>query len=694
MFRSVQQLDGVAEALEKREDFVAVMPTGFGKSDLFLLPAFIEADAHTTIIIVPLVSLQKDILKRCEEFGIAAGTWESRSTAGLQVLIVSVEHVGSAEYESVVGEWSNTGKLARIVVDECHLTTTWSSFREPMKRLEFALCPSNEPVQRILLSATIPPEMLKRVAKAHGMPEFQELRMSTVRRNISYRVVVASENKFCAVDSSVMKESLVVLLKEVKFLRAKYAVKNELEGRLGLQIIVFCPTRKMVEIVVGILASSEFAGEVLGYHAGMDPKDRQRIQEKWMQQKSNGSIEVMVATSAFGTGIDSPNVRCVIHVGFCRSTLEYVQESGRAGRDGAPARCNVIFSKRFVARHLERMEVSMPDSVAEIGHRGLRIVDEDGKKEANDKLLLTRFVNYAENRRKCRRQILFFEMDGVEPPPCIFACDAIETFCDICLPFVSTSKEDEIKSTLRQAGSEKNSSANVVLQQGKTHRNEVQGSSIPMMAGSSVAKPVRNETAFNKIPQTSTERNFSKNQACRDEDRALITGTRSLCADLRGFCLLCVVAKGKKHKENKSCSLWKCLACFGLGHDYDVCPIFSPEGSVGERIIEGGVCFACGIGKFNGIDIHERFQYGSRKRCPWYIGLKLSFVILRTGEKRESLVAFMEMNISESDKQLFTIPVDDESYIPTMYKWLVSPDAKGGQLNLVRVLEFYQTMAA
>jgi len=135
-FKSELQLRAVSEALRNNEDFLLVMPTDAGKSLAYILPAFIEGGSRLTLVVVPLVALIGDLTERCRSVGIRVGTWENCNVPSLQVLLVAVEQVGTPQYVEQIGVFCNGGRLARIVVEEAHLTCMWAEFRPQMLALQ------------------------------------------------------------------------------------------------------------------------------------------------------------------------------------------------------------------------------------------------------------------------------------------------------------------------------------------------------------------------------------------------------------------------------------------------------------------------------------------------------------------------------------------------------------------------------
>ncbi|KAI7870892.1 P-loop containing nucleoside triphosphate hydrolase protein [Mucor mucedo] len=301
-FKSLEQAQGVALVLKRQVDILAEMPTGAGKSLLFLLPSFMEAGKNlTTVVVMPLVVLTADMMKRCREVGLKFDTWRGGETlTAISILFVAVEHCCSTELQGFLARLHSLKRLARIVIDECHLCLTWSDFRPAM--LDTFLF-RKLPVPLVLLSATVPPSWEKTIESLYQI-DFQVIRSSsTIRPNIAYSVV---QSNF------IIEQCLVVSI---------------LWGTTTSAVL--CET-----VFSG--ARNRFTSlEVSMYHGKLPVEQKKIMQEKFMKA---GKC-LMVATSAFGVGIDKPNVKYVFHHGMPSSLLDYAQESGRGGRNGASTGC-------------------------------------------------------------------------------------------------------------------------------------------------------------------------------------------------------------------------------------------------------------------------------------------------------------------------------------------------------------------
>src|SRR5215204_1400604 len=318
-FRPGQE-EAIRAVLEGR-DTLAVMPTGGGKSLCYQVPALMQESL--TVIVSPLISLMKDQVDSLIQSSVASAAtlhsglspeerWEVERrvrTGEIRMLYVAPERLRSLEF---VLSLRRAG-VALFVVDEAHCISEWGhDFRPDYLFLPRAVRDLGSPPV-LALTATATPRVRQDILKSLRMREPEVVVTSFNRSNLTYRVLSAKEKK----------DKLPLILK---------VIRNSLPPG-----IVYGTTRKECE---ELAASLKRAGvDAAHYHAGMDASERSNIQERFMTDE----LDVVVATVAFGMGIDKPNVRFVIHASVPGSLPAYIQEAGRAGRDGEESECVILY---------------------------------------------------------------------------------------------------------------------------------------------------------------------------------------------------------------------------------------------------------------------------------------------------------------------------------------------------------------
>lgn len=347
-------------------DAFVLMPTGGGKSLCYQLPALVMEG--TAIVISPLIALMKNQVDAIRGFvsgneGIAHFLNSSLSRAQLaevkddllsgrtKLLYVAPESLTKAENIALLKEI----KISFYAVDEAHCISEWGhDFRPEYRRIKNII----EEIGRaplIALTATATPKVQSDIQKNLGMPDARVFRSSFNRPNLYYEIR----------DKSDPKREIIKFIKQNP-------------GKSG---IIYCLSRKKVEELAELLNVNGI--KALPYHAGLDAKTRAENQDKFLMEE----VDVIVATIAFGMGIDKPDVRFVIHYDIPKSIEGYYQETGRAGRDGKEGVCIAFYRYKDVQK-LEKFMQGKPVAEQEIG-----------------KQLLLEVVSYAESNQ-CRRKLL------------------------------------------------------------------------------------------------------------------------------------------------------------------------------------------------------------------------------------------------------------------------------------------------
>lgn len=362
-----KQWEAMALALEGK-DLLALLPTGFGKSLAFQIPALLEgARGGLTLVVSPLVALMKDQADRLLEMGLPVGAVHSLMSASEQrgvlqevragrvwLLYVSPERLNrSEELRRLLWEKHREGKLRRVVFDEAHCLVEWGFDFRPdyLKALErLAEFPG---VPKSFFTATLTPKDQRRLEEAVGLKDHGRVYPETFHRpNLRFAV-----NK--------------VQGEVGKFQRLVQALSWLLER--GGSGVVYVSTRSEAERLAWALERLFPELGVEAYHAGLGPLPRREAQERFME----GSTRIMVATTAFGMGVDKPDIRLVVHWRPPLSLEEYIQQAGRAGRDGEEAYALLLFTQGDWS-FLRWMAGLGRDVYAPFAHRLIRLLEEEG----------------------------------------------------------------------------------------------------------------------------------------------------------------------------------------------------------------------------------------------------------------------------------------------------------------------------
>jgi ATP-dependent DNA helicase RecQ len=309
------------QAVLSGRDALIVLPTGGGKSLCFQVPALLRDGL--TVVVSPLISLMKDQVDALERRGLPAAYVNSTLSAGEVADRMARAQAGALKLLYLAPERMDGGRtlerladigVALLAVDEAHCISEWGHDFRPSYRRIGAIRERLGAPQTVALTATATPEVREDIVRQLALREPAVVVGGFDRTNLTYHVDATRTQRD--------KDEAAI---------------HWLRGGDG-PAIVYAPTRKAVERVTAVLVRSRL--RAVAYHAGLDDTLRQRAQDAFMQERAR----VIVATSAFGMGIDKPDVRLVVHHAMPGSLEAYYQEAGRAGRDGRPSTCVLLHS--------------------------------------------------------------------------------------------------------------------------------------------------------------------------------------------------------------------------------------------------------------------------------------------------------------------------------------------------------------
>ena len=350
-FKGLQE--PVIESIMSGTNTFVIMPTGGGKSLCYQLPALMQSG--TAIVVSPLIALMKNqvdaIRGVSQDDGIAHVLNSSLNKTEIkQVKLDITNGITKLLYvapESLTKEdnveFLRTVEISFMAIDEAHCISEWGhDFRPEYRNLRHIIKRIGDGIPMIGLTATATPKVQEDILKNLGMNDANTFKASFNRPNLFYEIRPKTKN----VDADIIR----------------FVKKND--GKSG---IVYCLSRKRVEELAQVLQVNDV--KAVPYHAGLDAKTRARHQDMFLME----DCDVVVATIAFGMGIDKPDVRFVVHHDIPKSIESYYQETGRAGRDGGEGHCLAYYAYKDIEK-LEKFMSGKPVAEQEIGHALLQEV--------------------------------------------------------------------------------------------------------------------------------------------------------------------------------------------------------------------------------------------------------------------------------------------------------------------------------
>jgi ATP-dependent DNA helicase RecQ len=374
-FKGLQEQ--VVKSIVDRKNTFVIMPTGGGKSLCYQLPALMQEG--TAIVVSPLIALMKnqvDAIRGISEHnGVAhvlnsslnkteiAQVKEDIANGITKLLYVAPESLIKEEYVTFL----RTQKISFVAIDEAHCISEWGhDFRPEYRNLKHIIKAIDD-VPVICLTATATEKVQEDILKTLGITDANRFKASFNRANLFYEVRPKTKE---------VEKDIIRFVKQ----------------RIGKSGIIYCLSRKKVEEVAQILQVNGL--NAVPYHAGLDAKTRVKHQDMFLME----DCDIVVATIAFGMGIDKPDVRFVIHHDIPKSLESYYQETGRAGRDDGEGYCLAFYAYKDIEK-LEKFMSSKPVAEQEIGHA-----------------LLQEVVGYAETSMNRRKYLLHYfgeEFDAI-----------------------------------------------------------------------------------------------------------------------------------------------------------------------------------------------------------------------------------------------------------------------------------------
>jgi superfamily II DNA helicase RecQ len=391
-WKSNEQREALAQIMSWTEQVVAILPTGAGKSLLFMLPCTLPG-ARVTVLVVPLVSLHGDMLRRLRELRIDHLEWQPGENREAALVLVSAEAVSTKAFMKYAQSLITQQKLDRIVVDECHLTVIAAEYRPSIVGLTLI---RSLRTQFVYLTATLPPSMQTEFEDRNYLCHPTVIRASSNRPNLLYMVRKTDARRGTLLDQSAVE--------------ARQAWdESDLFDHARDKIILYVRTCQDADTLSGILGCSSYTAE------SGTPLEKKGILDRWVQSQD---IPYIVATTALAEGFDYAHVRLVMNVDEPESLVIFAQESGRAGRDGRRAYSMVLLPATWEPQNIADSTISGP--------RTETCRDDASLAKRHEKHAVHRYLQ----GDQCYRTSL---TEYLDPPALRRWCMSDDVPCDVCL---------------------------------------------------------------------------------------------------------------------------------------------------------------------------------------------------------------------------------------------------------------------
>lgn len=427
-FRPLQK--EVIDAAILGQDIFLCAATSFGKSLCYQLPAVVATGV--TVVISPLLALMTNQVNAAKELGIVTVSISSTTPRSVRnaieadllcghpetrLLYVTPELCATENFRKLLVMIHRQGQLTRVAVDEAHCISEWGhDFRPAYRELKWFKKTLNCPAVPIMAVTATATKKVKDDIYLHLNLEDNTTKFfttTTARPNIHYEVQYFSESSPKDESGDDIFPYLLSWLQEIHERRIRAMVEYSIHG------IIYVPLRATADSLASKLTS--YGIQASAYHAGLEPMLRLKIQAAFIKfrpipesdrQHIKSSFNIICATTAFGMGIDMPTVRFVVHYGLPRGMESFVQESGRAGRDGKAASSLVLYTREEKDRCVYRITQDM--------------AREKNKIQAQSKASsFQKFIDFCENTHTCRHRLVasYFDSGNENTVVCDYACD-------------------------------------------------------------------------------------------------------------------------------------------------------------------------------------------------------------------------------------------------------------------------------